>query len=386
MKHSVAVLKEGKMKRYLLLGAVLFCMVPNTAWSGHDDHHITFVNQTKKHLKFEVKITGHDKHKTLHSHTANYVHIDDCNGKDGKAKNFEIKIKHVLEHGIDAYLKDKDGNDLTAHRKCGENLYIWHQDGEYRINDEPHIAADLSACSADDSKPAILFAHGYNDSQKAWGKFAEHAEKKGWRVFRTSVSQDGSIAKRAHMLAIYIDKAADQCNIKDGSLRVVGHSMGGLDLRYMVGSSKHRSAAKKIERMYTISSPHQGDSLGYIASAGSDAARDLTPAHMEKYNDKHPYSDFKVDGVQVPLLALRFKCGEQGNSDGVVGVNNQVLEGAPYTQEIYTGRHAESAKNCVGVTPELEQTHILDMILKDNRSRNKEGVIFQIPYNILVAK
>ena len=155
----------------------------------HDYKHITFVNQTNHDLKFGVDISWRpDKHKTVGSHEANYMSIADCYSHD-KKKNLKITVKKIVDGGADEDLT------VTAHRKCGENLYIWHEDGEYKINDEPHINADLSGCDKDSTKPAISFAHGYNDSQKAWGHFARIAIDKGWRVFRTSVSQDGSIKK-----------------------------------------------------------------------------------------------------------------------------------------------------------------------------------------------
>ncbi|HNY51389.1 MAG TPA: alpha/beta hydrolase [Smithella sp.] len=348
--------------------------------SDHDYEHITFVNQTTHDLKFAVDITWRpDKHKTVGSHEANYISIAECYDGDGNKKNFEIYFKKIVDGGADEDLS------LTAHRKCGENLYIWHEDGEYKISDDPHIEADLSGCDDDDTKPAVLFAHGYNDSQKAWNYFAQQAKEKGWRVFRTSVSQDGSIKKRAHMLNSYINKAAKQCNIHNGSLRVVGHSMGGLDLRYLVSyyDSENFSAAKKIERVYTIATPHQGDSLGNLASAGSDAARDLRPSHMEEFNKRNPYSEFKVDGKQLPFLAIRFYCMRVPYCDGMVGVDNQIYEKdyyskAPYSMAVYEGKHFPGAICEISVPAELEQKSIIKMILDDEKALDGDN-IYSIP-------
>ncbi len=343
---------------------LLFAMTligASPAIAGHDNHHITFINQTSKHLKFEIKRTGPDLHKELRSHTANYQHVNDCSG-GGKLKNFEIKVKHG-----DKYLQ-KDGKDLLVHRKCGEDLYIWHANGEYHTSDKaPHVQADLSGCNENEKKSAVLFAHGFNDSQKAWGKFATHAEKKGWRVFRTSVSEDGSISKRGHMLDRYITRIAKECKIGKGKLRVVAHSMGGLDSRYII--SKGLPSAKYIERIYTIATPHKGQKFAGTKAHTSDAAYDLGITQMKKFNKKYPYRDFKYDGKIVPLLAMRFRCdNDRSDSDGIVKVKRQTYDGAPYSKHIHIAKHANKtiSEKCSGVTTELNRVKVLDKILRDH--------------------
>ncbi|KFL33532.1 MULTISPECIES: hypothetical protein [unclassified Sulfurospirillum] len=352
------------MTRVLII-LVFMSSLCTAVLADHDDHHITFINQTKHHLKFEVLGL---KNKSLHAHVANYVHIDDCK-HDGQLKNFEIKIKHLIKGAFDKNLQDAKGNDLVVHRKCGESLYIWHENGEYKISDEPHVKADLSGCNTNASKPAILFVHGYNSRQGEFDAYAEKAENKKWRVFRTSVSQDGSIAKRADMLSKYIKKAAKECNIKNDSLRVVAHSMGGLDIRYLVGNSKYADEAKKIERIYTIATPHQGDKLGYFADIASDAGRDLTPVHMGKFNKEYPYASLKYHNKSIDIVTLRASCSGKDNgekaTDGMVAVMNQIYGDAPFSTNIHKAKHFPGAV-CVGDTAELEKTSLLDSILKDH--------------------
>ncbi len=350
---------QPSVKVTLFTIALIFVYAP--VFAGHDYNHITFINQTKHKIKFTVNIQdGFDRRdisKTLHSHTANYINVDQieehCTTDDGKKRNFEIKID----------VDDDNSYDHHTHRHCGENLYVWYEGNEFHMNDEPHVQADLSGCDDDESKPAILFAHGYNDSQKAFSYFAHYAQKKGWRVFRTSVPEDGSISKRAHRLNAYIKKAAEICKIGQGQLTVAAHSMGGLDVRYIVG--EHLGSAIYFKKVYTIATPHGGDTLGYLASGGSDAARDLTPSHMKEFNKKYTISDFQDQGID--FLALRFKCGKHGNSDGVVGFNNQKLRDAPFypsDDHYFKARHTDSAKNCLRVVNELEDEKVIKKILE----------------------
>jgi len=331
--------------------------------SGHDDQHITFINQTRHKIKFTVNIQDgwdrRDVSKTIHSHEANYVNVDQferhCKDSNGHKRSFEIKMD----------IGDTGNYNHHTHRRCGENLYVWYEGNVFHMNDEPHIEADLSGCDKDRSKPAILFAHGYNASQKDFGHMAYLAKKRNWRVFRTSVPQDGSISKRAHRLNAYISKAAKQCNIDEGTLRVAAHSMGGLDVRYIVG--ENLSSAKYFEKVYTIATPHQGDTLSYFAFAMSDAARDLTPANMRHFNSAYTYSDFTEKNIG--FLALLFKCGSHGSSDGVVSYDSQQLTGAPVYPEnggYIKARHTDGVVSalCVDVIEELHSEEVLNKILE----------------------
>ncbi len=217
-----------------------------------------------------------------------------------------------------------------------------------------------SACASDDNKLRILFAHGMGGNKSDWDKFANYAGNMGHEVFRTNVPPCGSIKDRAQTLAEYVNTL----NVPNHSIIAVGHSMGGIDLRYIVGEAhaKHEpflSAAKKFRSVYTIASPHGGSfalNLGttevcilqingecrmhvnpsnimrkVAACEPSDAAwKDLSDKGMEQFNKKYPYSNFSVDGKQIPFLAFHFQCPVcGGTSDCAVGTNSQTWKGAP---------------------------------------------------------
>jgi hypothetical protein len=237
----------------------------------------------------------------------------------------------------------------------------------------------------------ILFAHGYHDEENAWDIFNWYITVNPeynslWTVYRTSVSRDGSIETRGEELAEYISGLD---GVADNSLVVVGHSMGGLDLRYVVTmGNKHQDdadniyykSAKKIHKVYTISSPHGGDMFGGIIHL-DDGAISLGITQMRQFNIDHPYHHFNVDNRDIPMLAFRYNCGEKKTSDGTgaiepigisgyklnadelggdvgdgtVGLVRQILFGAPFTQSIFNGRHTSNAPNpCKGVDLELE--------------------------------
>lgn len=369
-------MKRLSTKVAIIAGLIVSNLMANDFEDNHDHNyrHITFINQTSEKIKFAIDNGVDDM--ALKGHTANYQSIGSCEDKDTRDKlKFNITFQ-IDKKGKNQWIKDSEDNRLTAIRKCGQSLYFWKEGNKYHFGKKPHIKADISGCDSDTSKNPILFAHGYNDSQKAWKTYAEHAKATGeWRVFRTSVSQDGSMKKRAHMLAKYINGISKSCNIPDGSLRVVAHSMGGLDIRYLISnpgnSNELSAAARKIERIYTLATPHKGDTLGNFVVLSSDAGRDLTKEHMSWFNDKNKYSDFKIDNRQIPLLALRFSCDGKSGSDGVVNINNQTYQDAPRSDNVYRGRH--TTKVCLGTNVpklETEMTDILDRILDDHHGKD----------------
>lgn len=236
----------------------------------------------------------------------------------------------------------------------------------------------------------ILFAHGYHDYLTTWDSFYTHIlttdEFSDWHVYRTDVDPKGSIENRGSQLADYISSLTD---VEDDSMIVVGHSMGGLDLRYVISEghkhegeadNKYYISAKKIHKLYTLASPHGGDQ-----AAGSirkdDGAISLGITQMRAFNIAHPYTDSEIDGRKIAMLAIRFRCGDKKSSngqgaiyppmgdedaDGTVAVQRQLLFGAPLTQTIFHGRHTYKPPNeCGTLNFETEAYDVLDDILRN---------------------
>jgi hypothetical protein len=246
----------------------------------------------------------------------------------------------------------------------------------------------------DDKLKNILFAHGYQSSSETWDIFANYTEQVGgYNIYRYSVLKDGSIKTRATQLAQHI--VADSSKIADHSLISVAHSMGGLDLRYIVSlAHKNESdknnlfykAAKKISKIYTLATPHKGTGLVGV----DDATKDMEDDNMKAFNEAYPYSTYTIDGRKIPLLAYRFKCGDEKSSDGsnpryaddndidgVIFSKKQYFNGAPFTQTIFSGKHTDDALCLESSDVELEQTDILQDILdQKNEPSDVRDIVF----------
>ena len=206
----------------------------------------------------------------------------------------------------------------------------------------------------------ILFAHGMGASATEWDQMAPFARDMGFTPHRMSLSAHSPslacdyLANRATVLGEYVATLP----VPDHGLKALGHSMGGLDLRYIVashygGDSSFDGAARKLAKVYTIGTPHRGNQLSMAADAaiyggttwvmpcdvGSGANTDLGNDNMDAFNGAHPYWDFQIDDVPLPFLAFYFwadtwPCSNtsgpvQWRTDCTVDRYSQIWENAP---------------------------------------------------------
>jgi triacylglycerol lipase len=157
-----------------------------------------------------------------------------------------------------------------------------------------------------------------------------------FRVAR--LSPVGGIAERADQLKALIERAFPK-----ESVHVIGHSMGGLDARYMIS---RLGMASRVLSLTTLGTPHRGSSLadwgmkriGPLVRPALDclgltyqAFQDLTVASCRRFNDEVP----DAPGVRYFSVAARLRQGwgspqwqlparilgrAEGPNDGVVSV------------------------------------------------------------------
>jgi len=80
-----------------------------------------------------------------------------------------------------------------------------------------------------------------------------HLEQAGNRVLVAKVSPMAGVAQRAADLKRFIER-----EVPTGPVHVVGHSLGGLDARYMVAKL---GMSERVQSVTTIGTPHRGSSF-----------------------------------------------------------------------------------------------------------------------------
>jgi triacylglycerol lipase len=162
----------------------------------------------------------------------------------------------------------------------------------------------------------------------------------GNRVLVPKLSPTASIASRAVQLKAFINREAP-----DEPVHLIGHSMGGLDCRYMI---THLGMAPRILSLTTLGTPHRGSPFADWALARfarifgtildqlhipRQAFDDLTVARCKKFNDETPDAPavryFSIGGyhplhwsnpswrLTAPLVARA-----EGPNDGIVSLSS----------------------------------------------------------------
>jgi triacylglycerol lipase len=166
----------------------------------------------------------------------------------------------------------------------------------------------------------------------------ERLEAAGNRVLVARVSPTAGVARRAADLKRFIDH-----ELPTGTVHVVGHSMGGLDARYMVSKL---GMENRVRSLTTVGTPHRGSPFAdwgvrrfarlvvpVLRRIGipHEAFFDLTTDHCRRFNEAVPdvpgVRYFSVAGECVKpwlgpewLLPHRIVERAEGPNDGVVSV------------------------------------------------------------------
>ena len=230
----------------------------------------------------------------------------------------------------------------------------------------------------------LLMAHGLGEQAASWDSFAIMAERisDDLQIIRTDVSPTGTVSERAGELARFILRQ-DQPEIY-----AVGHSMGGLDLRYILTKASENDpafidAGQAIQAVYTIATPHRGAFLAALTNefpeftdfidVTAPAVIDLQPgSNVLDYLNESFEGDVTIEGRTVPVVALSFHAGSTlfADSDGIVEISSQafgdhIIGDVPSTRGAGLGAGKHTPFIPTRADPELESYEVLARILTD---------------------
>jgi len=205
--------------------------------------------------------------------------------------------------------------------------------------------------------PPVILHHGlFGYDSVGVGKFRwayfqgidKALRRAGYPIIVTKVHPTGGIARRAAQLKAAIDKSLAEMNgDASGKILIVGHSMGGLDARYMI----HKlGMADRVAALLTITTPHRGSpyadwcvrhvgkrlhgfELMEMLGLDVDAARDLTTESCARFNetitDVPGVGYFSISAARewpkvAPFVMHSHKVvsAAEGENDGLVSVRS----------------------------------------------------------------
>ena len=176
----------------------------------------------------------------------------------------------------------------------------------------------------------------------------DHAlSQSGYPVIVTKVHPTAGVATRARQLKETILRQLDILGRSHQRILIIGHSMGGLDARYMIS---RLGMEGRVAALLTVSTPHRGSpyadwcvrnlgqrlgGLRLMRALGLDvgAVSDLTTESCRRFNEQIPDSPnvryFSISARRpwhrVPAFALHsFKVisDAEGENDGLVSVKS----------------------------------------------------------------
>ncbi|KAH9822529.1 Alpha/Beta hydrolase protein [Melampsora americana] len=180
-----------------------------------------------------------------------------------------------------------------------------------------------------------------------WRGVKEALEKEGVEVLVARVPASASIEERARILAQFIEE-----KLPGREVNLIGHSMGGLDSRFLITHLKPTSF--KVASLTTIATPHRGSAFAdYVVldilgtnhlpklmnltqkigiPGGGKAFEELTMKKMEKFNTETPDDPnvlyFSYGACFEPGLTNLFRIPwgviyeREGPNDGMVSISS----------------------------------------------------------------
>jgi triacylglycerol lipase len=193
----------------------------------------------------------------------------------------------------------------------------------------------------------VVFAHGLGGFDELfgvlpyWWRVREALEAEGVEVDMPALTPLHSVAHRAAELRDAVNR------FTSGRVHIIGHSMGGIDARYLVS---RLGFGERVASVTTIGSPHRGTTLADLALAASgpdayaaadlllralgyslSAVRELSVANMrDVFNPQTP------DDPRVRYFAYGGRADPLGRSGNIL---------APYFVPTWAALHVTEGDN-----------------------------------------
>lgn len=106
----------------------------------------------------------------------------------------------------------------------------------------------------------VLLVHGIDDTAAVFQTMSAYLQARGWSTYSPSLTPNNGDIGLEHLA----QQVADYINThipKDQPFDIVGFSMGGIVSRYYV---QYLGGIQRVQRLVTISSPHQGTWIAYL--------------------------------------------------------------------------------------------------------------------------
>lgn len=112
-----------------------------------------------------------------------------------------------------------------------------------------------------DIKPTLFLVHGIGDTARVFNPMVAYLRDRGWTAIHAINLQPNNGDVGLDRLAQQVQASIEAVSPEGTPVDLVGFSMGGIVSRYYV---QRLGGAERIQRLITISSPHNGTWMGYF--------------------------------------------------------------------------------------------------------------------------
>ena len=259
---------------------------------------------------------------------------------------FRLRLTYWDAPAATVELRDWNDDVLFSHSGLanGETVdFTMPYGGEALLELLPEVTTDeggtygfelecLSNCSDNWSKYPFFLLHGFASSGDTFERAVEIFDDAGYRVFAENVDKFDTSQVRAAQWKNHIEAAR-----ADGTFRgvhLIGHSMGGMDARYLAANLDPDRLVKTVT---TLSTPHWGTPIADIGLGLID--HDYEPEEVgEMLETMLPEADV-TDSTGAPSIqsfALNAQL-YQLSTDGAAFFNRQVIDREDVQYRSWTG-------------------------------------------------
>ena len=198
--------------------------------------------------------------------------------------------------------------------------------------------------SAERTRYPVILAHGLLASAHAFSmkRLRRYLRKQGFQVFLTEVDGANTIEYRSRQLSKQVDKILTWTGAE--KVNLVGHSMGGLDSRFLISELGYEN---RVASLTTFSTPHRGSAAADMVLQDLREGGSLIPSLLKWFLSWYnPHSSVFQSDIEVAIENL---------TPGYMESFNERVEDAP--EVFYQSYGANAAESSDALHPIFDEAY-----------------------------
>ncbi len=191
----------------------------------------------------------------------------------------------------------------------------------------------------DDDKDVVIMIHGLSRTRRIFNKMAKELQDEGYATYLVNYpSTRGNIDHHVEQFKILL-----LSSFVGKKVYFVTHSLGGIVLRKVLNDSDVAAANLDVQKIVQIAPPNQGSQLAVAVNKTpvlrkiiGPCLEDLSPDNMKDFPNFPEGVEFGIISGYRDDDGVGYNRKLYGDNDGIVTVDETMLDGAKATYKIQT--------------------------------------------------